>query len=74
LICRPDFSNIFSNARERKISVDDLYRLKLWSESSPDAPDGERYKACGLFKLCGEGKYPKAFLLKGQVAKGKEIT
>ena len=31
------------------------------------------YKDFGSFKLCGEGQYPKTFLLKGQTARGKEI-
>lgn len=25
------------------------------------------------FKICGEGKYPKTFLLRGQAAKGKRL-
>jgi hypothetical protein len=32
------------------------------------------FKDFGSFKLCGEGKYPKTFLLKGQAAKGEEIN
>ncbi len=67
-------NHLLERARERKISFDDLYRLKLWRETSPDAPEGEWFKDFGSFKLCGEGKYPKKFLLKGQVAKGKEIV
>jgi hypothetical protein len=47
--------------------------LKLWRESEPDAPDGEWFKDFGSFKICGEGKYPKTFLLQGQTASGKEI-
>jgi hypothetical protein len=50
-------------AREREVSFDDLYQLKLWRESSPDATEGQWYKDFGSFKLCGEGKYPKTFLL-----------
>jgi hypothetical protein len=52
---------------------EDLYQLKLWRESEPDAPDGERYKDFGTFKICGEGKYPKTFLLKGQAARGEAL-
>jgi hypothetical protein len=26
--------------RERKITAEDLYQLKLWRESEPEAPDG----------------------------------
>lgn len=66
--------HLFDRARERKISTEDLYRLKLWREGEPDAPDGPWYKDFGSFKLCGEGKYPKTFLLRGQPARGKEIS
>ena len=65
--------HLLDRAREREVSFDDLYQLKLWRESSPDAPDGPWYKDFGSFKLCGEGKYPKTFLLAGQAAKGQRI-
>jgi hypothetical protein len=65
--------HLFERARERHISIDDLYLLKLWRESGPEAPDGPWFKDFGSFKICGEGKYPKTFLLRGQAAKGKEI-
>ena len=32
--------HLFERARERQISIEDLYKLKLWRESGPDAPDG----------------------------------
>ncbi len=59
--------------KDREITEDDLYRLSLWRESEPDAPDGPWYKDFGSFKVCGEGRYPKTFLLKGQAAKGAEL-
>jgi hypothetical protein len=65
---------LFERARERKITVEDLYKLKLWRESEPEAPDGPWFKDFSSFKLCGEGKFPKTFLLRGQAAKGKEIV
>ncbi len=65
--------HLFERVRERKISADDLYRLKLWRESEPDGPDGPWYKDFASFKICGEGKYPKTFLLKGQAAKGQKL-
>lgn len=65
--------HLFDRARERKVSIEDLYRLKLWRESEPEAPDGPWYKDFGSFEICGEGKYPKTFLLRGQVARGTEI-
>jgi len=66
-------SHLFDRLRERRITADDLYRLKLWRESDPEAPDGQWFKDFGSFKLCGEGKYPKTFLLRTQVAKGKKL-
>jgi hypothetical protein len=70
----PDLRELlFDRARERKITFEDIYALKLWRESGPDAPEGLWYKDFGSFKLCGEGKYPKTFLLRGQPAKGTSI-
>jgi len=65
--------HLFDRLEERKIAAKDLYQLKLWQESSPDAPEGEWYKDFGSFKLCGEGQFPKTFLLKGQAARGKAL-
>jgi hypothetical protein len=65
--------HLFERVRERKISAEDLYALKLWRETVPDAPDGPWFKDFGSFKVCGEGKYPKTFLLRGQPAKGQRL-
>ena len=65
--------HLFERLRERKISADDLYRLKVRRESDPEAPDGLWYKDFGSFKICGEGIYLKTFLLRGQPAKGQEL-
>ena len=65
--------HLFERLRERRISAVDLFQLKLWRESEPDAPDGLWYKDFGTFKVCGEGQYPKTFLLRGQPAKGEEL-
>jgi hypothetical protein len=59
--------------RERKITAEDLYQLKEWRESEPEAPHGPWYKDFGSFKICGEGRYPKTFLLRDQPAKGKRL-
>lgn len=60
--------------KERRISEADLYELKRWRDSRPEAPDGPWYKDFGSFKICGEGRYPKTFLLRGQTATGKELA
>lgn len=58
---------------ERKITMQDLFALEEWRRHAPEVPEGRWYKDFGSFKLCGEGKYPKTFLLKGQVADGEEV-
>lgn len=65
--------HLFERLRERKITTQDLYALKLWRETEPEAPEVEWYKDFGTFKICGEGKYPKTFLLRGQAAKGQKL-
>ena len=70
---RPLRDHLFDRVRERKIAAEDLYALKLWRETQPDAPDGPWVKDFGSFKLCGEGRFPKTFLLRGQSAKGQRL-
>jgi hypothetical protein len=41
--------------RDRKISLADLNRLRIWIESRPLVPEGKWYKDFGSFKLSGEG-------------------
>jgi hypothetical protein len=65
--------HLFDRVADRQISADDLYKLKLWRESEPEAPEGPWYKDFGSFKICGEGELPKTFLLKGQAARGKSL-
>ena len=66
--------HLIERMHDRKISLDDLNRLRIWMESKPEVPEGPWYKDFGSFKLCGESAYPKTFLLAGQVAKGSELT
>jgi hypothetical protein len=58
---------------DRNISLQDLNHLRVWIELKPIVPEGEWYKDFGPFKLCGEGKFPKTFLLRSQSAKGQEL-
>ena len=58
---------------DRKISLQDLNQLRLWMETKPDVLEGPWYKDFGSFKLCGESKYPKTFLLSGQAALGRRL-
>jgi hypothetical protein len=65
--------HLVERMHDRRIGLDDLNQLRLWMESKPDVPDGPWYKDFGSFKLCGEGSYPKTFLLRGQAAKGEKL-
>jgi hypothetical protein len=63
--------HLFDRVADRQITAEDLCKVRR--ESDPEAPDGPWYKGFGSFKLCGEGEFPKTFLLKGQPAKGKAL-
>jgi len=65
--------HLVERMRDRRISLNDLNKLRLWVESRPEVPDGPWYKDFASFKLCGEAGYPKTFLLPGQAAKGKKL-
>ena len=65
--------HLVERLHDRNISLHDLNRLRLWIETKPEVPEGPWYKDFGSFKLCGEGKFPKTFLLAGQAAKGRKI-
>ena len=65
--------HLIERMHDRKISIEDLNRLRIWLESKPAVPEERWYKDFGSFKLCGEGAYPKTFLLSGQVAAGRQL-
>jgi hypothetical protein len=58
---------------DRSITLTDLNQLRFWVESNPEVPVGDWFKDFGSFKLCGEGAYPKTFLLPGQSARGTNL-
>jgi len=65
--------HLIDRMRDRSISLEDLDQIRLWIESKPEVPEGEWYKDFGSFKICSQGRFPKTFLLRGQVAKGDSI-
>jgi hypothetical protein len=65
--------HLIDRMRDRNIKVEDLNGLRLWLESKPNVPEGPWYKDFGTFKLCGEGRYPKTFLLPSQIARGEQL-
>lgn len=65
--------HLIQRMHDRKIGLQDLNRLRLWLESQPEVPEEPWWKDFGSFKLCGEGKYAKTFLLAGQAATGTKL-
>jgi hypothetical protein len=65
--------HLVERMHDRNISLDDLNRLRVWLEARPAVPEGPWFKDFGSFKLCGDGKYPKTFLLVGQPATGERL-
>lgn len=65
--------HLIERMRDRSISLTDLNQLRLWIESNPEVPEDEWYMDFGSFKLCGEGQFPKTFLLQGQPARGTKL-
>ncbi len=66
-------THLIERMRDRYIDLEDLNRLRLWLETKPTVPEGPWYKDFGSFKLCGEGRLPKTFLLPGQAARGEKL-
>jgi hypothetical protein len=66
-------AHLVERMHDRKVSLEDLNQLRLWMEGKPQVPEGAWYKDFGSFKLCGEGRYPKTFLLAGQAATGQKL-
>ena len=65
--------HLIERMSDRRITLTDLNQLRLWVEANPEVPVGDWYKDFGSFKLCGEGVYPKTFLLPGQPARGTKL-
>jgi len=65
--------HLVERMHDRNVSLDDLNQLRVWLETRPNVPEGRWFKDFGSFKLCGEGKYPKTFLLAGQAARGEKL-
>jgi hypothetical protein len=53
--------------------IPDLNQLRLWVDSKPEVPEGDWFKDFGSFKICGRGSFPKTFLLRVQVGKGRAV-
>jgi hypothetical protein len=65
--------HLIDRMRDRAMGIADLNLLRHWIESRPEVPAGDWYKDFGSFKICGEGPFPKTFLLRGQAARGELV-
>jgi hypothetical protein len=65
--------HLVERMHDRNIGLQDLNQLRLWMESKPNVPEGPWYKDFNSFKLCGQGSYPKTFLLLNQAGKGQKL-
>ena len=65
--------HLIDRMQDRSISLADLNQLRLWLESKPEVPETNWYKDFGSFKICGQGSFPKTFLLRGQAANGEAL-
>jgi len=57
----------------RKITFEDLDKLRVWVDSRPDVPQGLWFRDFGSFKIAGEGPNPLTFLDSEQIPYGEEI-
>jgi len=53
--------HLFDRLRERKITAEDLYQLKLWRESGPDAPEGLCTGILARSRFAAKENFPKPF-------------
>jgi hypothetical protein len=65
--------HLVERMHDRNISLEDLNKLRIWIDLKPNVPEGPWFKDFGSFKLCGEGKLPKTFLLQGHAARGVSL-
>ena len=65
--------HLIERMRDRANSISGLNQLRLRVETRPEVPDGDWYKDFASFKICGSGSFPKAFLVRGQAAKGEAL-
>lgn len=65
--------HLIERMRDHNITLEDLNELRVWLASKPTVPEGPWHKEFGSFKLAGEGRYPKTFLLPGQAARGQKL-
>jgi hypothetical protein len=51
--------HLFDRVAERKITAEDLYQLKVWRESEPEAPDGCGTRISGPSRFAVKADFPR---------------
>jgi len=55
------------------ISYDEVAALATWLKTNPEVPNGNWFKDCCSFFVCGQGELIKTFLPKGRLPGGQEV-
>jgi len=70
---QPLLNHLLTRIRQRNIAPDQLVLLACWLDTEPEVSEGKWFKRFPGFILCGEGDFPKTFLVAGQAPEGQEI-
>ena len=65
--------HLFERLRERKITAEDLYQLKLWARIESGCPGWSLVQRLRLIQDLWRRAIPKTFLLAGHAAKGQKL-
>ena len=66
--------HLFERLRERKITAEDLFQLKQWRESEPDAPDGPWYKTSAPSRFAAKDGIRKRFCSEARPPRGRDSS
>jgi hypothetical protein len=70
---QPLLAHLLARIRQRNIAADQIVLLARWLDTEPEVPPGKWFKRFPGFTLCGDGEFPKTFLLPGQAPDGQEL-
>jgi len=65
--------HLFERLRERKITTEGSLSAQSVERVGARCSGRAVVKDFGSFKICGEGQFPKTFLLRDQSAKGSKL-
>jgi len=67
------WAHLRDRAKQRKISMDDLFKLAEWKAQDPDVPGGLGIGISALFNCAEPASLQVRFLTPGQAARGKRL-